>query len=110
MKYEWRNEEQTILAAIEDDGHVIIIEPGHPEWADMSARSDITTFVPPAPPDPADAVRSERDARLRATDWTQLPDVPEETQEAWRPFRQALRDVPEQEGFPHDVKWPEAPS
>ncbi|NBW23522.1 MAG: phage tail protein, partial [Caulobacteraceae bacterium] len=44
-----------------------------------------------------------------ATDWTQLPDAPVADHEAWAAYRQALRDVPEQPGFPAQIEWPTAP-
>jgi hypothetical protein len=53
-------------------------------------------------------VRHERDSRLTATDWTQLPDIPPATQLRWQPYRQALRDVTQQ-ADPHNIVWPEAP-
>lgn len=54
--------------------------------------------------------RDERNLKLQETDWTQLNDVPEETKQKWVNYRQKLRDVPQQEGFPHDIKWPRKPS
>ena len=54
-------------------------------------------------------VRAERDRLLAESDWTQLPDVPLTTKEAWAAYRQALRDITEQPGFPFDVVWPEPP-
>lgn len=54
-------------------------------------------------------VRWKRDALLAASDWTQLPDVPLATKEAWAAYRQALRDITDQPGFPFDVVWPQAP-
>ena len=53
-------------------------------------------------------VRRERDKRIAETDWTQLPDVPLETKELWAVYRQALRDVTEQED-PTNIQWPEKP-
>jgi hypothetical protein len=53
-------------------------------------------------------VRHQRNDLLSACDWTQLPDSPAD-HEAWAAYRQALRDVTAQEGFPWDVVWPEAP-
>jgi hypothetical protein len=53
-------------------------------------------------------VRQQRNELLSACDWTQLPDSPAD-HEAWATYRQALRDVTAQEGFPWDVVWPEAP-
>ena len=57
----------------------------------------------------AEAVRAARDRRLAACDWTQLADVPltDEEKVVWATKRQALRDVPQQEGFPWVVTWPE---
>jgi hypothetical protein len=57
----------------------------------------------------SDEVRTERNTRLAATDWTQARDVPEATAAKWAPYRQALRDVPDQVGFPLFVEWPEEP-
>jgi len=57
----------------------------------------------------ATSVRSERDELLTRCDWTQLPDSPVDKQ-AWADYRQALRDVPSQSGFPYSVVWPEEPT
>lgn len=69
-----------------------------------------------SPPLPTEAetaatVRKDRTARLAACDWTQLADAPltPEQLAAWAAYRQALRDVPEQEGFPVEVVWPAKP-
>lgn len=55
------------------------------------------------------SVRAARDAKLLATDWTQLPDVPLQAKEAWAAYRQALRDVTKQPD-PLKVVWPEPPT
>lgn len=67
--------------------------------------------TPPAvtPPTPAQIVRSERNGKLMDSDWTQLPDVPLATKALWATYRQALRDVPQQSGFPTTFTWPIAP-
>lgn len=57
----------------------------------------------------ADAVRAERDKLLRQCDWTQLADAPVNGLN-WAVYRQALRDVPEQAGFPANVIWPTPPT
>lgn len=56
-------------------------------------------------------IRNERNLRLAYTDWTQLPDaqLTAEMKAAYVEYRQALRDVPEQAGFPDAIKWPEEP-
>jgi hypothetical protein len=53
-------------------------------------------------------VRSKRDQLLKASDWTQLPDVPLATKEAWATYRQYLRDVTLQ-ADPFNIVWPTAP-
>ena len=56
--------------------------------------------------------RAQRDKLLADTDWTQVLDAPIDsaTREAYRAYRQALRDIPEQDGFPETITWPELPS
>jgi hypothetical protein len=58
--------------------------------------------------DQSQAVRDDRNQRLTFCDWTQLPDSPAD-HETWATYRQELRDVTAQPGFPWDVVWPEAP-
>ena len=53
-------------------------------------------------------VRTERDAKLAETDWTQVADAPV-SQEDWAAYRALLRSMPEQEGFPNEVTWPTEP-
>ncbi len=57
-------------------------------------------------------VRAQRNSLLTLCDWTQLPDAPltAEQKQEWAEYRQALRDVPEQAGFPDAVVWPSTPS
>lgn len=59
----------------------------------------------------ASRIRSEVQAKLQASDWTQLPDAPLGTEKKteWVGYRQELRDLTAQEGFPWEVVWPEAP-
>lgn len=56
----------------------------------------------------ADSVRSERNRLLAASDWTQVLDTVV-NQASWAAYRQALRDVPSQSGFPWNVTWPTEP-
>lgn len=50
-----------------------------------------------------------RNRKLQLSDWTQLPDVPVITKEAWVTYRQALRDITEQADYPYSVVWPTPP-
>jgi hypothetical protein len=54
-------------------------------------------------------IRAQRTAILEQSDWTQLPDVPESTRLKWQQYRQALRDITLQEGFPENIVWPQPP-
>jgi len=56
----------------------------------------------------ASSVRKDRNERLAASDWTQVIDAPVD-QDAWAAYRQELRDIPSQVGFPWDVIWPTEP-
>lgn len=56
-------------------------------------------------------VRRQREQLLFSSDWTQIADAPfsEEKKAAWRAYRQELRDITKQSGFPWDVVWPTRP-
>ena len=71
-------------------------------------------YVEPAPT--ADQVRAERDSKLASTDWVTIKAVDASSDglgvqvpQAWATYRQALRDVTDQVGFPDNVTWPIAP-
>jgi hypothetical protein len=53
-------------------------------------------------------VRAERDRLLAESDWTQIADAPVDST-VWSVYRQSLRDVPSQAGFPWNVTWPTQP-
>lgn len=61
--------------------------------------------------DCAKKARTERDRLLSVTDYMAMPDYPldDERKAAVLAYRQALRDVPEQEGFPRQIDWPVKP-
>lgn len=53
-------------------------------------------------------VRAGRNNKLNASDWTQVADAPVD-QAAWATYRQDLRDVTAQAGFPWTITWPDVP-
>ena len=57
----------------------------------------------------ATSVRQQRDDKLSKCDWTQVADAPVD-KAAWATYRQALRDLPKEAGFPWDMTWPTAPT
>ena len=60
----------------------------------------------------AASVRSDRDRKLAASDWTVLADSPLTTAKktTWKTYRTALRNISTAEGFPHTMEWPTEPS
>jgi hypothetical protein len=57
------------------------------------------------------AMREQRSQKLKETDWVVVKHLErnENIPGAWEVYRQALRDVPTQQGFPWNVTWPEEP-
>ena len=78
-------------AVFDDDASIL-------DWPDFQADPVAAT---------ATQVRAQRDALLAASDSMALAD---RITDAWRTYRQALRDVPSQSGFPTNVTWPVEPS
>jgi hypothetical protein len=56
----------------------------------------------------AEASRFTRDSLLAATDWRAGSDLT--MSDEWKAYRQALRDIPAQAGFPNSITWPTEPS
>ena len=56
-------------------------------------------------------VRRQRNQKLADTDYLMRPDYPitDADKAEVIAYSQALRDVPEQDGYPYDVRWPELP-
>jgi len=56
----------------------------------------------------AKSVREQRNTKLTESDWTQVADAPVD-KAAWATYRQELRDISKQTGFPWEVTWPTKP-
>ena len=54
-----------------------------------------------------ESIRNQRDRLIEKSDWRAVSDRKLEI--GWKEYRQALRDISKQEGFPHDVEWPVDP-
>ena len=90
------------------DGEVFILKPPPPS---AHHTFDYTTkqWIDPRTPETEwPLVRAKRDSLLSKSDWTQLPDVPSATKEAWTTYRQSLRDITEQPD-PFNIVWPTPP-
>ena len=59
----------------------------------------------------AKSVRTSRDDKLKETDWIVIKNLELNANipGAWEVYRQALRDIPTQAGFPWTITWPDAP-
>lgn len=67
--------------------------------------------LPSDPVQKARVKRLRRDRLLAESDWTDLPNAPltDEQKSEWAAYRQALRDMPSDDGWPHDIAFPEQP-
>jgi len=88
------------------DGQAVVVKPEAPGggyfWDDNTLAYDYdieTGFA---------LLRQQRNAKLAACDWTQVPDAPVD-QAAWASYRQELRDLPENTVDPREVVWPQEP-
>lgn len=56
-------------------------------------------------------VRAQRDAKLAESDWRVIKALESGTPQDfdWAAYRQALRDITSQTGFPWEIQWPVAP-
>ena len=75
-------------------------------------RFQIVAVPEPTTEEIAAQVRAKRDALLAETDLLMMPDYPlgEEDAAELKAYRQELRDVPTQDGFPTEVTWPDFPA
>ncbi|MCP4930336.1 MAG: hypothetical protein GY918_14905 [Gammaproteobacteria bacterium] len=76
-------------------------------WAYSNGVITAPILTPKADSALAKDARAKRNMLITATDYYALTDVTM-TQEMTA-YRQALRNVPEQDGFPSDISWPEKP-
>lgn len=79
-------------------GDDYVWNPDTKEWVYNKTEQDFVT----------EAIIKRNDLLL-SSDWTQLPDVNVD-KSAWAVYRQELRDITEQAGFPITIEWPIAPN
>lgn len=85
------------------EGNIPFTAEEEAEWDAMEAA-----YAAGADTRKAEEVRQERNQLLSETDWMANSDVT--MSDEWRTYRQTLRDIPSQEGFPNTVTWPTKPS
>lgn len=107
------------------------LDPGETVLAGKHLNHYLLEGVPvPIPAQPAEAYRFSRATKqwepdyvmaetlavsrrlelLSASDWTQMPDVSISTKTQWAAYRQALRDITDQPGYPNEIVWPTPPN
>lgn len=108
MKY-FKDEADNVYAYESDGSQDEHIKDGLTSITEEEAKS----IASPAPTvdDLAYAARAKRDRLLSESDWivTRSIEIAADTPPEWLAYRQALRDVPEQAGFPQAIDWPTAP-
>ena len=59
----------------------------------------------------SESARNQRDRLLTDSDWVTIraTDTGNPVPTEWQTYRQALRDIPEQTGFPEEIEWPQEP-
>lgn len=78
-------------------------------WTQVWVMTDATQEeIDQRTQDQASNARAERNAKLVSSDWTQVADAPVD-KAAWAAYRQDLRDVTNQPGFPWSIQWPVEP-
>ena len=98
--------EKKTLEEIRRDNYFLYLrsrEPGniYNRWMDAVSRGDVD--------EAAEAARAYRNSLLDSCDNMLVPDRPNVDVQAWETYRQALRDIPAQVGFPLTIAWPEKP-
>lgn len=85
-----------------------ILGPVFTDAEESSAAEQEAAYKAMKDAEQAAVVRATRGNRLKDSDWTQVADAPVD-KEAWVTYRQALRDVTTQTGFPWTIVWPTQP-
>jgi hypothetical protein len=85
------------------EGNVPFTAEEEAEWDVIDAQ-----YASEADTRKAEEVRNERNQLIQQSDWMACSDVT--MSDAWKTYRQALRDIPTQTEFPNNVTWPTKPS
>jgi hypothetical protein len=85
-----------------------ILGPVFTDTEDSSAAEQEVAYKAAKDAEQAKSVRQQRTEKLKDSDWTQIADSTAD-KALWATYRQALRDVTSQAGFPWTIEWPVAP-
>jgi membrane-bound lytic murein transglycosylase B len=106
------------LSAVDDATAADLTWAGYPDHGFMVAEQALASGVAQHDIDEAlkliaimkrSVIVEDRNQRLAESDWTQMPDAKVD-KAAWAEYRQALRDIPQQTGYPMDIVWPSRPA
>jgi hypothetical protein len=113
IKWDGINEEYPFTASptdVEAHGRAIFAAAVGGEYG------PVAEYLPPPAPTPeelAAQATAKRNQLLAESDWTQLPDaraaMGAEKAAEWDAYRQALRDITDQSGYPSEINWPVKP-
>lgn len=96
------NERVRILVSVDENGNEVISDEIGVTWEQVKAKADEISQT-----GTSEEARNLRTSLLTATDWTANSDVTMTAEMA--AYRQALRDITDQDGFPNDITWPTKP-
>lgn len=102
----------TFVGIVNGAEYHIIPSEGYWSQAVAIAAQEMPPLEPAFTPPPLtmDDIRAERDALLRASDWSVLPDAtPVGGKDAWIEYRQQLRNITDGVTDPNAVVWPISP-
>ena len=92
-----------------DDSLFTSVENPDGSWtATPRTADDLAAYQASKDAEQAKSVRTSRNDKLKECDWTQITDSTAD-KAVWATYRQALRDITAQAGFPWTITWPDAP-
>lgn len=89
-------------------GPIFTDRPAEGDQPAQTAEEQEAAYKAQKDAEQAKSVRDQRTEKLKECDWTQLADSTAD-KAAWATYRQALRDISSQTGFPWDITWPAKP-
>ena len=89
-------------------GPIFTDTPATEDTPAKTAAENETAYKAMKDAEQAKSVRNQRTQLLKDSDWTQIADSTAD-KTAWATYRQALRDITAQSGFPWTITWPESP-
>ena len=90
-----------MAGAFDADGNAVAID-------ESLVKAEVARLIAEQP---AKEARAKRDRLLTESDWVTIraTDTGDPVSTEWQTYRQALRDIPEQTGFPEEIDWPQEP-